>query len=363
MNRAKTMLYVSLGLGIHDRRFIESAQESGWVVTTLRCDGKNNVAWIGVNSNTWIGNRELISSINHNEFKSEFRRIVNTVKPNLIQIGPLSTAAAVLDENLGVPILAVSWAQDLLYDIHESDWSKQVAIFAIQMSKHLLTDCSTVHDVAISLGALDASISVVPWGVDLEKFYFSQRKPKVDIPTIVSLRMLERIYSVSTLLEAARDMKSLKSSEQFRIVIGGSGSQDGVLKDLAANYGLSNSTDFIGSIPESNLPLELLSYSLYVSTSPIDGSSISMLQAMALGLPCIVTDIPSNREWIDHGSNGLLYESQNSRALAELLIDITNEPRKIDSLARNARATVEARANWRTGRRLLSKIYDQVAFE
>ena len=174
-SRTRRLLYVSMGHGVHDRRFIECAQESGWEVTALRCDGEDNAALSRVKLSNWIGNKDSISRINQKVFRSEFKKIVNRVKPNLIQVGPLSTAAAVLDEKLGIPVLAVSWARDLLYDVHESVWHKEVAVSAIKLSDHLLVDCESVRDVAVNLGALDESVSIVPWGVDLQSFEFSPR--------------------------------------------------------------------------------------------------------------------------------------------------------------------------------------------
>lgn len=352
-----------MGQGVHDRRFIKCAQDSGWEVSALRCDGKDNDALNNVTLTRWIGNRESISRFNQSAFRSEFRELINRFKPDLIQVGPLSTAAAVLDEKLGVPVLAVSWARDLLYDVRESDWCKEVAVSAIKMSNYFLVDCKSVRDAALKLGAISDAISIVPWGVDLQSFKFFQRKTLNNTPKIVSIRSLEQIYSVSTLLEAARELLSLKATQQYEFVIAGAGSHEKVLESLAKSFGLSNSTRFIGRIPECDLPRELLKCDVYVSTSPVDGSSISMLQAMALGLPCIVTDIPSNREWIEHGTNGLLYEPNNSRALADLLREATANSKLLNSLAQKARKTVEERADWNKGRKLIAEIYEQVAFE
>ena len=45
---------------------------------------------------------------------------------------------------------------------------------------------------------------------------------------------------------------------------------------------------------------------VYLSCAHSDGTSISMVEALASGLPVVVTDLPSNREWIAPGSNGWL---------------------------------------------------------
>ena len=350
-----------MGQGVHDRRFISCAQANGWEVLALRCDGRNNDVLNRVRPVVWVGNRESISVFNQKVFRSEFREVVNQVRPALIQIGPLSNVAAVLDGNLGVPILAVSWARDLLYDMNESDWCKEVAISAINLSSHILVDCVTVREVALRLGASREDISIVPWGVDLNIFDFHQKKSISEVLKIVSVRSLELIYSVSTLIGAVRHLILLNANQRFEIVIAGGGSLKTNLENLANDYGLRESVKFIGSIPESDLPKLLHSCDVYVSTSPIDGSSISMLQAMALGLPCLVPDIPSNREWIKHGINGFLFEPNNSRALAKLLNEVTANSKLLSSVAQKARKTVEEHADWTRGSKLINQIYEQVA--
>ena len=360
-NRNRKLLYVSLGQGVHDRRFIACAQVNGWEVLALRCDGRNNDISNQVLSSIWIGNKESISGSNQKVFRSEFREIAKQFRPDLIQIGPLSNAAAVLDENSTVPVLAVSWARDLLYDVNQSDWCKEVAESAIKLSTHILVDCRTVREAALRLGAFHEDISIVPWGVDLNMFDFYQKKSNSEVPKIVSIRSLEPIYCVSTLIEAVQHLSLSNVNQQLEIVIAGDGSLKTNLENLADDYGISNSLKFIGSIPESDLPELLLSCDVYVSTSPIDGSSISMLQAMAIGLPCLVPDIPSNREWIEHGINGFLFEPNNSRALAELLNEVATNSKLLSSLTQKARKTVEERADWSRGCKLINQIYEQVA--
>lgn len=350
-----------MGQGVHDRRFISCAQANSWEVMALRCDGRSNDVLNQERPLVWVGNRESISAFNQKIFRSEFREVINQFRPDLVQIGPLSNVAAILDENLSVPILAVSWARDLLYDMNESDWCLEVVMSAIKLASHILVDCKTVREAALRLGASPEDVSIVPWGVDLKVFDFHQKKSVNAVPKIVSIRSLEKIYSVSTLIEAGRQLNLSNANQQFKILIAGDGSRKTKLESLADGYGLRNSTKFIGSLSESDVPKLLLGCDVYVSTSPIDGSSISMLQAMALGLPCLVPDIPSNREWIEHEVSGFLFEPNNSRALAELLSDVIGNLKLLNSLTKKARKIVEERADWTRGCKLINQIYENVA--
>ena len=73
------------------------------------------------------------------------------------------------------------------------------------------------------------------------------------------------------------------------------------------------------------MPQYLASSDVYVSTSLSDGVPNSLLEAMACGLACIVTDIPADRTWIENGKNGFLVPLSDAEALAvrigQLLLD------------------------------------------
>jgi glycosyltransferase involved in cell wall biosynthesis len=84
--------------------------------------------------------------------------------------------------------------------------------------------------------------------------------------------------------------------------------------------------------PEA-IAAELKSADLYVSTSRSDSTSVSLLEAMACGVPPVVTDIEANREWITDGENGLLFPVGDSKTLAEAVIRMLTD----ETLAAGAR--------------------------
>ena len=55
---------------------------------------------------------------------------------------------------------------------------------------------------------------------------------------------------------------------------------------------------------------------LYISPSHVDGSSVSLMEALACGLPCLVSDIPANQEWVREGENGWLFPDGDDERLA-----------------------------------------------
>ncbi|TLN01105.1 glycosyltransferase, partial [bacterium] len=109
--------------------------------------------------------------------------------------------------------------------------------------------------------------------------------------------------------------------------------------------GLGDRVYFGGFATRADLPGIYRSADVYVSASHSDGSSVSLMEALACGKPALVSDIPGNREWIQTGVQGWLFKDGDASELAakmKMICENGVEP----LLSTNARLLAEARANW-----------------
>ena len=101
---------------------------------------------------------------------------------------------------------------------------------------------------------------------------------------------------------------------------------------------------FAGQVRQDDLPDYYCSADLYVSASHSDGSSVSLMEALASGLPAIVSDIPGNREWITPGEQGWLFPDGDDEALASLILQAYRSA-PLPALS-SRRQLAEQRADW-----------------
>jgi len=103
-------------------------------------------------------------------------------------------------------------------------------------------------------------------------------------------------------------------------------------------------------LPGHVSPLELPDYfnesNLYVSTTSSDGSSISLLEAMASGLPVIVVNQYGNLDWVKHGTNGWLYPVGDEAALAQAILEAAQNDALRRSMSNANVILVKDRADW-----------------
>jgi len=96
---------------------------------------------------------------------------------------------------------------------------------------------------------------------------------------------------------------------------------------------------------------------LYVSASHVDGSSISLLEAMACGLPALVSDIPGNLEWITPEVNGWAFSVGSSRALAGQMAEAIKDINILRSYGAQSRQVAQDQADWNKNSEKLLQAY------
>jgi glycosyltransferase involved in cell wall biosynthesis len=102
---------------------------------------------------------------------------------------------------------------------------------------------------------------------------------------------------------------------------------------------------------------------IYISPSHVDGSSVSLLEALACGMPCLVSDIAGNKEWVEEGVNGWLFRDGNVDDLAEKILLAIKSRRSWGWIGKAARMVAEERADWKKNFGKLLEVYNVIARE
>src|SRR5690606_17553531 len=110
---------------------------------------------------------------------------------------------------------------------------------------------------------------------------------------------------------------ALKSDPRLRYVH--VGRDAGPLESLAASLGVGDRFHALGELPHSELVHVLHSADIYLSPAAVEGFSLANVEAMASGLPCIVTDGPGNRDAGRSGVNGWVVPVGDVERMAEAI--------------------------------------------
>lgn len=161
---------------------------------------------------------------------------------------------------------------------------------------------------------------------------------------ILHTRWFESLYNVDTVLKGYALARSRFLN--VALVLVGSGSLESHLRSLVRTLGISESVYFIGRLPRQVLIPIYDEADVYVSASLSDSMNGSLMEAICRGTPVVVSDSETNREWVEDGVSGTLFNPLSSEELAQRIISVLFEPNKYKEMALVAKSNLLHRIDW-----------------
>jgi glycosyltransferase involved in cell wall biosynthesis len=225
----------------------------------------------------------------------------------------------------------------------------------------MIADCQTIRDNAVSYGMAQDRIVAFPWGVDLERFTPAEKRAGEDGTfTLLSTRGWEPIYGTDLIAQAFAS--AARKRPELRLIMLGNGSLAAGIQKIFSNAGVTDRVNCPGQVRQADLPHFYRMADIYVSASYSDGTSISLLEAMACARPVLVSDVPGNREWVTPGVNGWLVPTGEVQALEDAILQAYASRQKLSEMGIAAHELAQQRADWRKNFPNLMKAY-QIAMQ
>jgi glycosyltransferase involved in cell wall biosynthesis len=235
---------------------------------------------------------------------------------------PTGLIGALMSSLLRTPLVVTIHGSDFRMGTMKTFILQKIFLYVCRSAKHILC-VSEVHKRGIeNLGISAEKISVSPMGVEqpfLRPLTNRETHRTRGGFTVISNRQLQPIYNISLLIRAIPIV--IKEEPDTKFIIAGIGSERENLEKQVRGLNIGSSVQFLGWVTHEEMPKFLSQSDIYVSTSLDDGTSVSLLEAMACGTFPIVTDIPSNREWIADGDNGFLVPLEGEKFLAGKIVE------------------------------------------
>lgn len=284
------------------------------------------------------------------------RRAVAALAPDIVH-GHYVTSYGMLAAAAGarVPLVLTAWGSDLLVTPHEGAALRLLTAWVLRRADLITADSRDVLD-AIAAYRPRARQREVFWGADTTRFRplpAAEREPGFHV---ASLRAWEPNYRIAVVVDA---LAELRASGPATLHLFGSGSGQAALRAQVQSSGLGDAVVWHGQVSAQQLPLMLARCSASVSVPVNDATSVSLLEAMACGLPVVVSDLPANRQWVTP-EGGMVVAGGDAHAVAQALRALRDEPRRAAAMGARNRAVIEAQASSRAQMDGMATLYREL---
>lgn len=265
----------------------------------------------------------------------------------LCHFGPQCTRGMPIAAMLDVPIATIFHGYDISRLLRDRLWVERYrACFAAGMRALCISDAG--RRKLIEMGCPASRVDVVRLGVDTSRFAFRPPTERWDVARplrILTVARLVRKKGILVALDAAAQLQNAGVAFEWRIV--GDGPDHEALEARAATLGVRSVT-WAGALPRDEVERAFAWADLYAQPSVTaesgdeEGIPVSLMEAMASGVPVVSTRHSGIPELVVDGRGGLLTDEGDADGLASALASLARDIDRAEAIAHEARQHVEA---------------------
>lgn len=226
---------------------------------------------------------------------------------------------------------------------------------------------SQVDAIVVPSGFLEAVFgkrgfptSIVPNIIDLSRFPSETQPLSLQLkesPNLIVTRNLESIYDNATAVRAFSIIRCVYPGAT--LTIAGTGPEREALEKLSEGLGVSDALVFAGRVDNERMGSLYRCADVMINPSLADNMPISVLEALASGVPVVTTNVGGVPYLVEHEKTALLVPVKDPEAMAEAVLLLLNNPAKADQIRQAGLDTVQ-RYTWPRARVPLLRVYEQL---
>jgi glycosyltransferase involved in cell wall biosynthesis len=356
------VLYVTSNGGVHDYRFLKKMVED-YNVLLLHYASRELIDDIKELRNLKIiSKKPIIRSFPLFSELLHFRRMYKQFKPDIVHTG-YTWQVGILASLYNIhPHLSMPWGSDILFQPEKHWYMKMIVRKVMKQCDHIHCDAEFVKEkIKEDYSIQDEKISVFPRGIDLKLFTpldktDCRNQLGIDPGKFVILfnRHFEPVYGIDTLLKGFKMFAANKDDVLLLMI--STGSLKGKILNFLKDHKFNSKVKIIGGVPNRKMPVYLGASDVYLSTSISDGTSLSLLEAIAMGMGLVVTDVPALKYWITE-KNGIVIQRKSPVHMAGALEEYYNNRKLIRIHGDENIRIAKEKADWDKNYNKLREIY------
>ncbi len=265
------------------------------------------------------------------------------------------------------PYILSVWGSDVYEFPFQSRFKHWLIKRSLSNAQHIAsTSYAMAEQVKTILSADDLTITITPFGVDLQRFTNTAipfKKPSI---TIGVVKRLEHKYGIDILINAFAQLldvvkhKQNLQTHEVNLMIVGDGSLELELKSLAKQLGVQNQVNFVGAVDNSVVPKYINQMDIFVVPSRIESFGVAAIEALACERPCIVANTGGLPEVIKADETGIVVEQNSEKQFVEAIIGLLENKDRAIAMGINGRTDVLAKYSQQAALNTMTTLYKTV---
>ena len=251
-------------------------------------------------------------------------------------IGALSFAAARAMRRVKKPLIVlVTSAGDKSRLGSWERWTRRLPFLKRVLGRHVdawVSISSETRRGIEAVGADSKRIVDIPYGVNLSIFRPLNEAARADLRREFGVDEAQPVFvTVGRLKWRKRVDRTIAAFERVHREMGGQlwiigdGPDRAQLESLAAQTSCADAIHFLGQQSREDVAARMRAADVFVLPSEVEGLSNAVLEAMAAGLPCVVSKISGNENLITSGVHGTLVERGDDETLVKSLLELARD--------------------------------------
>ena len=344
------VVYLADAPYIHTRRWVEHFARRGWDAHVISF----RPAQIEGATVHYVGGLEALGKARYVLQAPRVRSMVRRLRPDLVHALHL-TSYGFLAAVAGVrPSIVSVWGTDVLEAPHLTPAHRWLTTYALRHASAVTATGARLAEETKKYMPEGREVIVIPYGVDLERFRPQPREARTPV-VVGAVARLSPEKGLDYLVRAVTKLRDEGTS--VRCVLAGDGPSRAQLERLADELGVRAHVEFAGEVAHEDVPAMLQRFDIFAMPSTWEGFGVAAIEASAMELPVVASNIHGIPDVVVDGETGLLVPARSPSALAGAIGRLAADPDLRRRMGAAGRAFVSARYRWQDNAAQMGALY------
>ncbi len=304
-----------------------------------------------------------------NQFKRTIRiwQILKDLKPDVVHIHsfdyihPLMVGLVNCVTNVFKNLIISLWGTDIIGNADSPGTKRGIFAkrFLLKQAKKITATTNYLASATAELAPKGKKIHVIPFGIDCNMFCRREKRVADKIVRIGFIKHLTPKYGPDYLLKALAIV--VKDFPNVHLTIVGHGGMDNHLKQLSVDLKIKKHVHFTGYKQYNEIPAILSELDIFVMPSLIEAFGVAAIEAQAMEVPVVASNVGGVSEAVLDGKTGILVEPRNVQQLAAAVIKLIKDPELRKSMGKEGRRFVLENYNLEENVCLFERLYQNLS--